>query len=66
MNPNDRLLFQLEQTNAVLETLHARICALAVRALSSASPDELPQLEAEAALLVDAMTQTCNMWTKAR
>lgn len=66
MNPNDRLLSQLEQTNAVLETLHARIRALAVRALSSASPDELPQLEAEAALLVDTITQTRNMWTKAR
>ena len=66
MNPNDRLLFQLEQTNAALETLHARIRALVIRALSSASSDELPQLETEAALLVDTITQTCNMWTEAR
>ena len=66
MNPNDRLLFHLEQTNTMLETLHARIRVLAVRALSSASPDELPQLETEAALLVDTITQTRNMWTEAR
>ena len=49
-------LAALERTSALLEELYPQLQALASRALT-ASPADLPQIEAEAARLIDTINQ---------
>ena len=56
MSSRDQALSELERTNALLVELYPQIQALATRALT-ASPADLPQIEAEAARLIDTINQ---------
>ena len=56
MSSRDQALSELEHTNALLEELYPQLQALASRALT-ASPADLPQMEAEAARLIDTINQ---------
>ena len=51
MTSRDQALSELERTNALLEELYPQLQALA------ASPADLPQIEAEAARLIDTINQ---------
>ena len=60
-NPNKldktkKMHAELQRTNALLEELYPQLQALAARALT-ASPADLPQIEAEAARLIDTINQ---------
>ena len=56
MDATERIHSELERTNALLEELYPQLQALAARALT-ASPADLPQIEAEAARLIDTINQ---------
>ena len=56
MRNRDQALSELERTNALLEELYPQLQALAARALT-ASPTDLPQIEADAARLIDTINQ---------
>ena len=56
MSSRDQALSELERTSALLEDLYPQFQALASRALT-ASPADLPQIEAEAARLIDTIDQ---------
>lgn len=56
MISRDRVLSELERTNALLEELYPQFQSLAARALT-ASPADLPQIEAEATRLIDTINQ---------
>ena len=55
MSSRDQALSELERTSALLEELYPQLQSLAARALT-ASPADLPQIEAEAARLIDTLT----------
>ena len=56
MSSRDQALSELERTNALLEELYPPLQSLAARALT-ASPADLPQIEAEATRLIDTINQ---------
>ena len=56
MSSRDQALSELERTSALLEELYPQLQSLAARALT-ASPADLPQIEAEAARLIDTINQ---------
>ena len=56
MSSRDQALSELERTSALLEELYPQLQSLAARALT-ASPADLPQIEAEAARLIDTIHQ---------
>ena len=56
MGSRDQALSELERTSALLEELYPQLQSLASRALT-ASPTDLPQIEAEAARLIDTINQ---------
>ena len=56
MSSRDQALSELERTSALLEELYHQLQSLASRALT-ASPTDLPQIEAEAARLIDTINQ---------
>ena len=56
MSSRDQALSELERTNALLEELYPQLQSLASRALT-ASPADLPQIEAEATRLIDSINQ---------
>ena len=56
MSSRDQALSELERTSVLLEELYPQLQSLASRALT-ASPTDLPQIEAEAARLIDTINQ---------
>lgn len=56
MSSRDRVLSELERTSALLEELYPQLQSLASRALT-ASPTDLPQIEADAVRLIDTINQ---------
>ena len=56
MRNRDQAFSELERTNALLEELYPQLQALAARALT-ASPADLPQIEADASRLIDTINQ---------
>lgn len=56
MDTTEQIYAALERTNALLEELYPQLQALAAKALT-ASPADLPQIEAEAARLIDTINQ---------
>lgn len=56
MSSRDQALSELERTSALLEELYPQLQSLASRALT-ASPTDLPQIEVEAARLIDTINQ---------
>ena len=54
MSSRDRVLSELERTSALLEELYPQLQSLASRALT-ASPTDLPQIEADAVRLIDTI-----------
>lgn len=56
LNKTKKLHAELQRTNALLEELYPQLQALAAKALT-ASPADLPQIEAEATRLIDSINQ---------
>lgn len=56
MSSRDQALSELERTSALLEELYPQLQSLASRALTASTTD-LPQIEAEAARLIDTINQ---------
>ena len=56
MSSRDQALSELERTNALLEELYPQLQSLAARALT-ASPADLPLIEAVATRLFDTINQ---------
>lgn len=56
MDRDERIHIELEHTSALLAELYPQLHTLAAQALT-ASPDDLPKIEAEAARLISTIEQ---------